>query len=252
MANYYTQDTIKKFSEALQAARADIRSGKPVKLSISSGNVKMGAVPSVSLLPFITCPGRCTGSCSRECYAAKIANLRKSVLEAYARNTALVMDRPEIFWAGVNAAMAGTRFFRFHVSGDIVNGEYFENLVNACRNNPHCETLVFTKRYEIVNAWMKKNGACRKICTCCFQGGKISNRSTRTSCRKRMFSEKRARAMTGKFAAEIVSNAAAGALAAGKRKTARQSLSKSIDTYIYSTKTRGRVPRIHQEERTKQ
>ena len=159
MANYYTQDTIKKFSEALQAARADIRSGKPVKLSISSGTEKMGAVPSVSLLPFITCPGRCTGSCSRECYAAKIANLRKSVLEAYARNTALVMDRPEIFWAGVNAAMAGTRFFRFHVSGDIVNGEYFENLVNACRNNPHCETLVFTKRYEIVNAWMKKNGA---------------------------------------------------------------------------------------------
>lgn len=158
MASYYNENTLAKFMAALDQAKQEVKAGTVNTVSISKGNVKMGAVASMSTLPFLTCPARCKGTCGADCYAAKIANMRPSVLTAYARNTALAMLKPALYWSGINYAMAGARFFRFHVSGDIMNADYFAEMVKACKNNPHCETLVFTKRYEIVNAWIDENG----------------------------------------------------------------------------------------------
>lgn len=158
MANYYNEKILAKFNTALAAAKKDVMNGNVNSVSISGKNQKMGAVASVSTLPFITCPARCKGTCGGDCYAAKLANLRPSVLRSYANNTALAMLRSGKYWQDVNRAMCGVRFFRFHVSGDIMNAEYFANMVDACIANPHCETLVFTKRYEIVNAYIKTFG----------------------------------------------------------------------------------------------
>ena len=158
MANYNSKEIRQKFMEALKEAMEEVKSGKVTSVSISKGNVKMGSVPSVSTLPLLTCPAICNGTCAESCYASKIANLRSSVLKSYARNTALLMLKPEFYWMDVKRAMMATRFFRFHVSGDILNKEYFENMVNACEANTHCQVLVFTKRFEIVNAWIKENG----------------------------------------------------------------------------------------------
>ena len=44
-----------------------------------------------------------------------------------------------------------SRFFRFHVSGDIPSKEYLEKMIDVARRNPHCEILCFTKKYEIVS-----------------------------------------------------------------------------------------------------
>ena len=158
MTNYNTPEINQKFNEALQEAKKAVKAGSVTTVSISKGNEKMGEVKSVSLLPFVTCPARCKKTCAAECYAAKIANLRPSVLKAYANNTALAMLKPSLFWQGINYTMAGVLFFRFHVAGDIMNREYFENMVQACKNNPHCKVLVFTKRYEIVNNYIKERG----------------------------------------------------------------------------------------------
>lgn len=158
MANYNTKEIREKFTNALREAIEDVKAGKVTSVSISKGNVKMGAVPSVSLLPLLTCPAICNHTCGKDCYASKIANLRKSVLTSYARNTALLMVRPDLYWFDVKRAMMINRFFRFHVSGDIPNREYFNNLVNACKENSHCKTLVFTKRFDIVNSWIDENG----------------------------------------------------------------------------------------------
>lgn len=158
MKNYYTNENMEILKNALTTAKEEIKAGKINSVSISKGNVKMGAVPSVSTLPFITCPARCKGTCGKECYAAKIALLRKSILVSYARNTALYMLKPDLFWAGVEYAIKGARFFRFHVSGDIVNREYFENMVAIAKRNEHCQILAFTKRFEVVNAWTNENG----------------------------------------------------------------------------------------------
>lgn len=158
MANYYTEAIMQKFTAAIREAMDEVREGKVTTTTISGKNSKMGEVASVSLPPFLTCPGRCKGTCAHECYAAKIANLRKTVLTSYARNYAMAVLRPDLYWADVERAMMARRFFRFHVSGDILNSEYFERMIEACRKNPHCTVLVFTKRYEIVNAWIQKNG----------------------------------------------------------------------------------------------
>lgn len=158
MANYYNEKILAKFTAALNEAKKAVKAGTITDVVISKDNSKMGAVSSVSTLPFLTCPARCKGTCGADCYAAKIANLYPNVLQSYAQNTALALYRPLKFWADVENAVKGVRFFRFHVSGDIINKEYFANIVDIATANKHCEILLFTKRFEIVNAYIKAFG----------------------------------------------------------------------------------------------
>ena len=115
----------------------------------------MGKVASVSTLPILTCPGCCIGSCGEKCYALKIANLRPSVRKAYARNTAIAKHAMKAFFKAINAAVQNVRFFRFHVSGDILNSEYFNGMIKTAEKNKHCQFLVFTKKYSIVNEYIE-------------------------------------------------------------------------------------------------
>ncbi len=160
---YYNETTIAKFADALKNAkklvRAILESGIVPQVKFSGGNTKMGLVPSVSTMPFFTCPHVCSTTCGVSCYAAKLANLRKNVLNSYAWNTAVVMLCPEEYHAQVKAFCRGQRYFRYHVSGDIVNKDYFAHMVENALENPHCEILAFTKRFEIVNDWISANGA---------------------------------------------------------------------------------------------
>lgn len=157
-AGYYKPETLNKFSLALNDAAAAVIAGHETRVRISACNTKMGNVASVSTLPFITCPACCAETCGRSCYAAKLANLRPAVLKAYAINTALAIHAPDLFWDQVNKACAGVRFFRFHVSGDILNADYFKHMIETAANNPHTEILVFTKRFQIVNDFIGAGG----------------------------------------------------------------------------------------------
>lgn len=149
---------LERFRAAYVDAVQRIRAGEEMHVSISAGNIKMGAVPSVSLLPIMTCPAACRGTCAGDCYAAKIAALRPSVAAAYAKNTALAFIRPEQYWKEVRKAIAGARFFRYHVSGEILNKAYFAEMVRSAVDYPHCDILAFTKRFDAVNDWIRDNG----------------------------------------------------------------------------------------------
>jgi hypothetical protein len=159
---YYNEKVIGKFNDGLKdakaAVKATIESGETPRVKFSGGNTKMGAVASVSTLPFITCPSRCAGTCGKACYAAKLANLRPAVLNAYAWNTALYMLDSKAYFDQIDDYCKGVRYFRFHVSGDIVNKAYFAEMVKIALDNPKTEILAFTKRYEVVNAWISENG----------------------------------------------------------------------------------------------
>ena len=37
--------------------------------------------------------------------------------------------------------------------------EYLDHMVEIAKENPWCEMLCFTKRYEIINSWIDDNGA---------------------------------------------------------------------------------------------
>ena len=155
----YDTPTIRAlFQSALDHAMDAVRAGEDLRVRISDSNSKMGAVASVSLLPLLTCPARCNGSCSGLCYASKIANLRPAVRKAYAINTALAICRPDVYWSGIDYVVKGVRWFRFHVSGDILDYAYLEQMVIVARNNPHCQILCFTKRYELINKYLNEGG----------------------------------------------------------------------------------------------
>jgi len=51
-----------------------------------------------------------------------------------------------------------TRFFRFHVSGDIPDASYLARMVEVASRQPHCQILCFTKRYELVDACLTEIG----------------------------------------------------------------------------------------------
>ena len=116
-------------------------------VSISKGNEKLGAIQSVSLPSGNTCI-QC--DCNKKCYARRIERRRKSVREAYQNNLNILITEPDVYWREVEAAIMLSRFFRFHVSGDIPDEKYLDKMIHIAKRNPHCEILCFTKKYEFV------------------------------------------------------------------------------------------------------
>ena len=128
------------------------------RVSISRGNRKMGAIPSVSLPPVVTCAAGCP--CAKKCYAVKMCRIYKNVKASYQNNLDILQSDPARYWEDILIAVKTSRYFRFHVSGDIPNSEYFANMVSVAANNPHCEILAFTKQYDIVNSYLDQRNGC--------------------------------------------------------------------------------------------
>jgi len=118
------------------------------RVSISNGNSKMGKIASVSLPAWTTCK-RC--GCWGKCYAKKLERIRPSVRNAYERNLSILQNAPDTYWREVEAAIMTSRFFRFHVSGDIPDKEYLNRMLDLAERNQHCQILCFTKKFELVN-----------------------------------------------------------------------------------------------------
>ena len=126
-----------------------------MNVKISSGNSKMGSIRSVSLPAGVTCRNDC--ECKTKCYAKKLERIRKNVREAYKSNYQLLKCAPDVYWREVEAAVMVSRFFRFHVSGDIVDADYFRRMVFIAGRNRHCHILCFTKKYDIVNQYIESH-----------------------------------------------------------------------------------------------
>ena len=139
-----------------------------MNVKISNGNAKMGAIPSVSLHAGVTCRSDC--ECSKKCYAKRLERMRPSVRQAYKHNYDLLNSDPNTYWREVEASIMMSRFFRFHVSGDIPDATYFEHMVDIARTNTHCEILCFTKKYDIVNSHINIIGKLPKNLPIIFSG----------------------------------------------------------------------------------
>ena len=137
-------------------------------VKISQGNSKLGTIPSVSLPAGVTCRSDC--ECSKKCYAKRLERMRPSVRQAYKHNYDLLNSDPNTYWREVEASIMMSRFFRFHVSGDIPDAAYFEHMVDIARTNTHCEILCFTKKYDIVNSHINIIGKLPKNLHIIFSG----------------------------------------------------------------------------------
>lgn len=129
---------------------------KPEKITISRGNAKMGAIPSVSLPACITCNP--AAPCFKKCYALKLSRRRANVRESYEHNLEVLSRDPALYWLQVKAAASLSRYFRYHVSGDIPNAAYFAAMVQTARELPNTNFLAFTKQYNIVNEYINNGG----------------------------------------------------------------------------------------------
>lgn len=139
-----------------------------MNVKISSGNSKMGAIPSVSLPAGVTCRQDC--ECSKKCYAKRLERMRPSVRQAYQHNYDLLTHDSDTYWREVEASIMMSRFFRYHVSGDIPDNVYLAHMIEIAERNPHCEMLCFTKKYNLVNDHLDFGGTIPKNLHIIFSG----------------------------------------------------------------------------------
>ena len=128
-------------------------SGDADRVHISGGNSKLGAIMNVSLPPVVTCHN--CGSCSKYCYAVRTYNRFTSTAAGWNENYFLFLSDPDRYFSEISAAVKTQRFFRWHVSGDIVNSRYLAGMIDIAYENPKVEFLAFTKAYQIVNEWIQ-------------------------------------------------------------------------------------------------
>ena len=139
-------------NKAIQNSKAynATHTGDNLKIHISGGNMKLGAIMNISLPPVTTCHN--CSSCKHYCYAVRSYNRLPDTAAAWNENYLLFITNPEKYFNDISYAVRTQRFFRWHVSGDIVNQEYFLGMIRVANENPKTEFLAFTKAYQIVNA----------------------------------------------------------------------------------------------------
>ena len=132
------------------------------QVSISNGNDKMGKIKSVSLPPIVTCPNwrLCLNAAGKHiCYAERMYKNKKhgSVKRAWDRNLAILESDRDLYFFQVKAAAIMERFFRFHVSGDIIDQDYLHRMCKLARECKHTTFMAFTKNYKDVNAYFENH-----------------------------------------------------------------------------------------------
>ena len=132
---------------------------KEIKISISNGNKKIGKVMNVSLMPIKTC-GNCK-ECKHYCYDIKACFQYRNVLDARIRNTVLVKKDRFRYFSEIEKKIErrkANKYFRWHVSGDIIDIDYFDNMVQIASRHPDFVFWTYTKMYHIVNEYVSLFG----------------------------------------------------------------------------------------------
>ena len=157
----HTVESLKKAAGKLRDAM-DMYSKQPfykLRLHISKGNKKIGRVHNFSMAPGITCPN--CDCCLPYCYDVKAVLQYGNVVNARAENTVMMYMDMEKTFSMIDTYISSRRahkFFRWHVSGDIISVEYFDHMVTIARNHPDWIFWTYTKAYKYVNLWLYQHG----------------------------------------------------------------------------------------------
>lgn len=133
------------------------------KRIIKAGNSKVSEyVAVVNMPPHFTCPA--DAPCRKDCYACKGRYCFNNVNLPQWQNFKWFVDNSTEFFQKIVDELTEAdnlrpwKRFRWHETGDIVNAEYFENMVVIARLFPRIQFMAFTKKYAIVNNWIDNNG----------------------------------------------------------------------------------------------
>ena len=128
------------------------------EICMSNGNSKTGR--AWLNLAFPTCVCREDAPCRKTCYANKGCQQIEKVQAAYYRNLRIYNDDPDNFFEQVyyKVKFTGLPKVRIFDSGDLPSYDFFERLVEVCKKTPGAKYMMFTKKYEIVNEYIDRNG----------------------------------------------------------------------------------------------
>ena len=116
----------------------------------------MGKTPSVSLPPIKSC-GNCK-DCASKYYANQAYRQYTTTRAAYDNNYKMATTSHYKYFKEIQEYVSkrSPNYFRWHVSGDILNQEYFNDMVQIAEEYPNTKFLCFTKMYDIVNFYLKE------------------------------------------------------------------------------------------------
>ncbi len=124
---------------------------------ISHGVTKLGAdIPSVSLPVGITCDPN--APCFRKCYARRGRFAFKHNKDLLMKNFGIWKEDPEFFEREVVIGAYCAKFFRWFSAGDLPDDSFFKMMVSIAEQLPGTSFLAFTKKYSIVNTYIRENG----------------------------------------------------------------------------------------------
>lgn len=132
------------------------------RLHITTGNSKTGTCLNYNTSVFYTCNHACECYKKGRCYAlGGCYNFLSNQLD-YAENYKFFIENSsDVFCAAVNAEIAAHKnihLFRWFTCGDICNSRFLECMVQIAIDNPGVKFWAYTKRYNIVNAYIDNGG----------------------------------------------------------------------------------------------
>lgn len=124
-------------------------------ITISMSNTKMGAIPSFSLMPVITC-SECAPCAIKGCYMKPLIAIRKSLRKSLIKNTIIASENSEDIYNQVCGwlAMYKPVAFRIHVSGDFFNVQYLDVWNRIAMKNPSVKFFAFTKQFDVLRNYI--------------------------------------------------------------------------------------------------
>lgn len=132
-----------------------------MKIKISTTNTKLGyQIPSISLLPQCSC--RKDAPCAHGCYGKKGNFTYKTAQEAQQHNYNCYVEDSKGYFDQIisflNDALISYKFFRWHTVGDIVDYNYFLEMIRVAKKCKQVKFLCFTKKFDIVNNYVRQGG----------------------------------------------------------------------------------------------
>lgn len=119
-------------------------------IHITTSNTKMKHTSNISLPPIISC-GNNALFCKDYCYALKFYRMYPEVKKAWDDNLKELEEDQEYYFQSIRKHLLKKqpKYFRWHVSGDIKNQEYLDQMKSIAKDYCFVNFLAFTKQYNL-------------------------------------------------------------------------------------------------------
>lgn len=125
-------------------------------ITISTKNSKLGqTIPTINLPPVLTC--RENAPCRKGCYACKGNFVYSTVQKSMQKNLRIYQNDAKSYFNQIQGYLIGLpyKLFRYHSAGDIVDTQYLQLMCETAKKCKKTQFLCFTKKYELVNEYIK-------------------------------------------------------------------------------------------------